>query len=147
MCIATYTHRREFILLYIRWELFLFPPTVVYMQLQSRTFANPAQEAQPQFVRRGRASSRGPEMCTECNAVLPSVTKLQMHMARAHPELHLKPAVCDRCGKRYTYEYTLHRHRWKCLGLRQLQCDVCGHVSHRLDYHKAHLLKMHGITS
>ncbi|KAK7481210.1 hypothetical protein BaRGS_00027470 [Batillaria attramentaria] len=92
------------------------------------------------------ARQPGPFPCAHCDQVLPSISKLESHMAHAHPELKNKPAVCDKCGKRYTYSYTLHRHRWKCLGLRRLQCDICGHISYRLDYHKGHLRRVHGIV-
>lgn len=78
--------------------------------------------------------------------MLSCVTALEAHLARAHRDLQQKPAVCDRCGKCYTYSYTLKRHKWKCLGLRHLECEICGRVNHRLDYHKAHMLRVHGLT-
>lgn len=100
---------------------------------------------QPNLVTKWKVS-RGPVQCKECGMMLSCVTALEAHLARAHRDLQQKPAVCDRCGKCYTYSYTLKRHKWKCLGLRHLECEICGRVNHRLDYHKAHMLRVHGLT-
>lgn len=53
--------------------------------------------------------------------------------------------LCSNCGKSFSYSRSLKRHKWRCLGLRCLSCHVCGHVSHRLDLHKGHMSKIHGI--
>ncbi|KAK7481217.1 hypothetical protein BaRGS_00027477 [Batillaria attramentaria] len=46
---------------------------------------------------------------------------------------------CDNCDKTFAYKDTLHRHKWKCLGLRRLHCHVCNHVSYRADHHRKHM--------
>lgn len=56
------------------------------------------------------------------------------------------PLMCPSCRRTFRHVQSLNRHKWKCLGLRKIQCDLCGRITYRLDYHKAHMLRVHGLV-
>ncbi|CAG5117065.1 unnamed protein product, partial [Candidula unifasciata] len=49
--------------------------------------------------------------------------------------------TCDNCGKSYTLSHVLSRHRWKCQGLRVINCNVCQASFYRMDHLKKHMLR------
>ncbi|KAK7481235.1 hypothetical protein BaRGS_00027495 [Batillaria attramentaria] len=61
----------------------------------------------------------------------------------ARPGRPAKRHVCRNCGKGFTQDYNMIRHRRQCEGSFHLECSFCGKKFSRRDYYAAHLWKQH----
>ncbi|KAK7481204.1 hypothetical protein BaRGS_00027464 [Batillaria attramentaria] len=53
------------------------------------------------------------------------------------------PYSCTRCGRQYSHQPGLIRHRKQCEGRYDIQCPVCYKQFHRRDACKQHILSKH----
>ncbi|KAK7481228.1 hypothetical protein BaRGS_00027488 [Batillaria attramentaria] len=53
--------------------------------------------------------------------------------------------LCRNCGKIFSYNDNMVRHRRQCEGTFHLKCHVCGRQFHRRDLYASHLAVAHGI--
>jgi hypothetical protein len=50
---------------------------------------------------------------------------------------------CSRCFRKFSYKQSLNRHKWKCEGLRMLNCQWCKYETYRVDALKDHMMSKH----
>ncbi|KAL8575156.1 hypothetical protein ACOMHN_055149 [Nucella lapillus] len=56
------------------------------------------------------------------------------------------PYSCRNCGMCYKHEQTMTRHRKKCEGVYNLECQVCGKRYYRRDKLRDHMRRQHNVT-
>ena len=80
--------------------------------------------------------------CLECQKILPSASKLKVHIENVH--LGLRKHKCHLCIKSYSLDSDLKKHiKTNHEGVRDHNCEICGRGFSRLDKLKMHIQSIH----